>query len=72
MTTQITIVKNGPVRIHGPVEIKDQDGNIIEGPANKPSISICRCGGSTKLPFCDGSHKSNGFCADAPLPAPSE
>jgi CDGSH iron-sulfur domain-containing protein 3 len=62
MTVQITLVRNGPIRITGPVELRDQDGNAIETPANKPTISICRCGGSAKLPFCDGSHKSNGFC----------
>jgi CDGSH-type Zn-finger protein len=24
-------------------------------------VAFCRCGGSQNKPFCDGSHRTNGF-----------
>ncbi len=28
-------------------------------------VSLCRCGKSKKYPYCDDSHKTNGFTAPA-------
>jgi CDGSH-type Zn-finger protein len=36
----------------------DAEGNSFE---HKESFSLCRCGGSGNKPFCDGTHKLNGF-----------
>ena len=38
--------------------ILDHEGAGIEAP---PAFSLCRCGGSSRKPFCDGTHKSNNF-----------
>ena len=57
---KITIRKNGPFRVEGPVELVDGDGNAYDL-TGKPRISLCRCGQSNNKPFCDGSHNGCGF-----------
>ncbi len=60
---------NGPLVIDGPITLIDSRGQRFELPTNKPAVALCRCGQSTKRPFCDGSHKSCGFVSDeAPQP----
>lgn len=54
----VKIMEDGPVRFAGACLVTLQDGSIVEKPNG---VAICRCGGSTVYPFCDGSHKGNGF-----------
>jgi len=58
----LTIVfkTRGPYHIHGAVEIRDQDGNLVPQPVAKvPGIvKLCGCGHSKTKPFCDGTHKT--------------
>ena len=63
---EIVVRESGPYRIYGPVRVVDADGNpydldrkLIGG----EYVSLCRCGGSGTKPFCDGTHKRNGFDA---------
>ena len=42
---KITVRKNGPFRVEGPVELVDGDGNAYDL-TGKPGISLCRCGQS--------------------------
>ncbi|KAA0550369.1 CDGSH iron-sulfur domain-containing protein [Bacillus sp. BGMRC 2118] len=51
---QIKVMNNGPYRITGDVELVDADGNVFE---TKQVFSLCRCGKSSRLPYCDGTHK---------------
>jgi CDGSH-type Zn-finger protein len=58
--TRITVLNNGSLRIEGDFEIADQAGAVF-GLAGRTKVSLCRCGHSSKKPFCDGSHKTCGF-----------
>jgi CDGSH-type Zn-finger protein len=53
---------NGPYIVTGTIELRDTDGNVI---ATQARTVLCRCGASTKKPFCDGTHSKIGFQAAA-------
>jgi CDGSH-type Zn-finger protein len=60
---KITVKRNGPYRVEcpeGAVTLVDADGNEYSL-AGKTGFSLCRCGGSTNKPFCDGTHSKIGF-----------
>jgi CDGSH-type Zn-finger protein len=57
----ITPLENGPYLVRGPVVVRDADGN--EYRIERETIALCRCGGSTNKPFCDGTHSKIGFAA---------
>jgi len=59
--TKITIIKNGPYILKGSVKLIDVDGNEI---VTNNTFSLCRCGKSKNMPFCDGSHTHNDFKID--------
>ncbi|WLR43824.1 CDGSH iron-sulfur domain-containing protein [Bacillus carboniphilus] len=51
---EIKILDHGPLRVTGEVKLIDAEGNEFE---TKNAFSLCRCGLSEKMPFCDGQHK---------------
>jgi CDGSH-type Zn-finger protein len=53
--------ENGPYRVTGPVRLIDADGNEYDLGGRGEVIALCRCGGSTTKPFCDGTHSRTGF-----------
>jgi CDGSH-type Zn-finger protein len=53
---------NGPYVVTGTIELRDTNGNVI--PTQARTV-LCRCGASTKKPFCDGTHSKIGFQAAA-------
>ena len=61
---KITAKPNGPYRVEGPIDLYYGDLRIEVTP---PSVSLCRCGASSKKPFCDGTHTKIGFQAAAQL-----
>lgn len=59
--TKITALDNGPYLVKGPVVVVDAEGERF--PSERETIALCRCGGSTNKPFCDGTHSKIGFRA---------
>jgi CDGSH-type Zn-finger protein len=57
MSVTITIRENGPLLVDGDFKLVDAAGNEV--PVKKKAL--CRCGGSTMKPFCDGTHSKIGF-----------
>ncbi|HZZ64995.1 MAG TPA: CDGSH iron-sulfur domain-containing protein [Candidatus Baltobacteraceae bacterium] len=64
----IKVRESGPYLVTGTVRLTDCEGNVYE--VTGENIALCRCGGSTTKPFCDGSHRSNGFAAPERALAP--
>jgi CDGSH iron-sulfur domain-containing protein 3 len=62
---EIKVRESGPYRITGPVRLIDADGKEydLEPYTKNGTIALCRCGGSTTKPFCDGRHSERGFDA---------
>jgi 3-phenylpropionate/trans-cinnamate dioxygenase ferredoxin subunit len=64
MPITITVRKNGPYAVPAAdLELVDHEGNRIPLPEGKTTITLCRCGASTRKPFCDGTHSKIGFQA---------
>lgn len=54
--SEVTVLENGPLLVTN-CEIIHKDGTK----EIKEKASLCRCGHSANKPFCDGSHKREGF-----------
>ena len=58
---EIKARENGPYRVEGTIRMIDADGNEYALAERGEVIALCRCGGSTTKPFCDGTHSRTGF-----------
>jgi uncharacterized Fe-S cluster protein YjdI len=54
----IEVLYNGPLMIKTDCVVTYSDGRqeIKNG-----NTALCRCGGSSNKPYCDGTHRKNGF-----------
>ena len=59
-TLNVTPIKNGPLKITGNLELVSGTGRALN---RVQETWLCRCGASNNKPYCDGSHKKNGFSA---------
>lgn len=53
---KMTLKPNGPILVEGKFDLIDSQGNAIALDPNKPAFALCRCGLSSRKPFCDGTH----------------
>ena len=60
--TTIRLRKNGPYVIDSE-DVRIVDWNGVEYRIERRPVALCRCGGSTTKPFCDGTHSRIGFQA---------
>ena len=57
-SAKVQIMKDGPTIISGDFIIRDIDGNKL---TKVNTVALCRCGGSSNMPFCDGTHNKISF-----------
>ncbi len=59
----LTVVprRDGPLAVQGNLEICAGTGRTVR---RTTQCVLCRCGGSKTKPFCDGTHRTNGFTAE--------
>jgi uncharacterized Fe-S cluster protein YjdI len=58
--TAISPWPDGPLFLRGHIAISDASGDTVR---EATRVALCRCGGSANKPFCDGTHRTNGFRA---------
>lgn len=57
-TTTVTVTQDGPLYLHGNIEVRDATGAVIR---RDTRLALCQCGASRNKPFCDNSHLLVGF-----------
>ena len=57
---EVAIIPNGPIWITGGIPVERSDGQPLE---TRNRVTLCRCGASSKMPLCDGTHKEIGLTA---------
>ncbi|MDZ7846070.1 MAG: (4Fe-4S)-binding protein [Owenweeksia sp.] len=55
---RVQVMPNGSLMVHSSVNVEHADGNTEK---RTRKSAFCRCGGSSKKPFCDGTHTKIGF-----------
>lgn len=56
--TEVRVMSDGPLVVRGNFKMVDYEGNELK---KMRIISVCRCGQSGDMPFCDGTHRKIGF-----------
>jgi CDGSH-type Zn-finger protein len=51
----VRICPAGPMLVRGATSVTTDEGAVH--PVDRPVIALCRCGLSTRTPYCDGTHK---------------
>ena len=51
----VVIEPDGPMLLRGAESVQDADGVVHQ--VRRPVVALCRCEKSSRLPWCDGTHK---------------
>lgn len=65
MPLEIVVIPNGPYKVSGDLSglaMADSTGQLVDL-TGKDKVFLCRCGASTRKPYCDGTHSKIGFQA---------
>ncbi len=54
----VVVSNNGPLYLRGDLQVDGADATM---PGLRTRAALCRCGASSRKPFCDGSHERSGF-----------
>ncbi|MGW6746727.1 CDGSH iron-sulfur domain-containing protein [Streptomyces sp. NPDC055025] len=52
---RVTVDRDGPVLIEGPVELVAEDGTVVS--SDRFVVAVCTCRRSRAYPWCDTSHR---------------
>ena len=52
---EVVLCRDGPMLVRGLEHVKDEDGRVHE--VTRPVVAVCRCLKSSRMPWCDGTHK---------------
>ncbi len=59
--TTVQVRRNGPLFVRGELQVTTTGQQVTR---ETPRMALCRCGGSGNKPYCDGTHRGNGFEAE--------
>jgi CDGSH-type Zn-finger protein len=51
----VVLCPGGPMLVRGAESVQDADGHMHK--VERPVVAVCRCLKSSRLPWCDGTHK---------------
>src|SRR4029077_8850295 len=60
---EIAVTPDGALWVSGGIPIERADGQPCEV---RNRVTLCRCGASNNQPYCDGTHKEDGFRERSP------
>jgi uncharacterized Fe-S cluster protein YjdI/CDGSH-type Zn-finger protein len=67
--TTVRLMPNGPAIVRGPVTVTTASGAVLRDTCR---AALCRCGHSTNPPFCDNSHRREGWREQGSYETPTD